>query len=452
MKKKQIYQVEIERLIYPNLGCAMLAERAVRVKNGLPGQRLSVQISKLRRTKVEAKLLAVDMAAPYEVASFCEHFGECGGCARQTVPYAEQLALKQSAVNALFEQQGIDYRINRIIASPSIYQYRNKMEYSFGDLAKGGQLNLGMHRKGRFYDVVSIPHCHIVDDDFNVISRALEALCRNQQWQKYNRNTAEGIMRNLVIRKGHFTGEILIGLATSSASFDAQKVVDMLLKLKLQGKIVGIYHLINDGVADVVKAQPADHLLYGRDYFYEQICGLQFKVSFHSFFQTNSRGAALLYSNALALIPQLADKVVYDLFSGTGTIAQIVAQRAKTVYGIEIVADAVRAARQNAQNNGIANCTFLEGDVFKILDEISEKPDVIIVDPPRAGMTPQTVQKIADYQVEQILYISCNPKTMAQNLTDFFARGYQLSRCFLVDLYPHTPLVEAVALLTRTKY
>ncbi len=448
MKKKQIHQVAITSLVYPNIGRAELAGRSIDVKNGLPDQQLAVQITKLRRTKVAARILDVVRPAPYEVASFCEQFGQCGGCARQTVPYDVQLQLKRQAVNSLFAEAKIDYCIGEIVASPQLYQYRNKMEYSFGDLAKGGQLNLGMHRKGRFYDVVSIPHCHIVDDDFNAICAALEALCRAQGWPKYNRNTAAGIMRNLVIRKGQFTAEILIGLATSSAPFAVDKVVETLLGLPLKGKIVGIYHLINDGVADVVKPQPDDHLIYGRDYFYESICDLQFKVSFHSFFQTNSRAAELLYQRALALVPALDDKVVYDLFSGTGTIAQIVARRAKRVYGIEIVADAVAAARQNARQNGIANCHFLAGDVFRLLDDVAEKPDVIIVDPPRAGMTPKTVQKIADYRVDQILYISCNPKTMVQNLADFFERGYQLSQCFLVDLYPHTPLVEAVALLT----
>ncbi len=449
MKKKQVYQVEIEALIYPNRAVGKIDQRAVIVKNGLPDQRVTVQISKVRRGKAEARILQVDQPAPYERESFCDHFGECGGCARQTVPYDLQLNLKLRAINALFKHNDIDYDVTEIVASPSVYQYRNKMEYSFGDLAKGGELNLGMHGKGRFYDVVSIPHCHIVDDDFNLITSALEALCRQAQWPKFNRNSGSGVMRNLVIRKGYFTGEILIGLATSSAPFDVQRVVDMLLALPLKGKIVGIYHLINDGVADVVKAQLADHLLYGRDYYYEKICGLTFKVSFHSFFQTNSRGAELLYQTALAQIADIDDKVVYDLFSGTGTIAQIVAAKAKVVYGIEIVADAVAAAKENALANGIANCTFLEGDVFKVLDEVDEKPDLIIVDPPRAGMTPKTVQKIADYRVAQILYISCNPTTMVQNLTDFFEAGYDLTHCSLVDLYPHTPHVECIALLQR---
>ncbi len=439
----------VDALVYPNSASGIIEGRRVNVKNGLPGQQLSVQISKLRRNRVEARICDVTERATYEVASFCDHFGECGGCARQTVPYRSQLELKLKSINALFAQNDISMRVDRIIASPSIYHYRNKMEYSFGDLEKGGQLNLGMHRKGRFYDVVSIPRCHIVDGDYNAITAALEKLCRAEGWPKYNRNSGQGIMRNLVIRKGYFTDEILIGLATSSAPFDVQKVVDSLLALDLKGRIVGIYHLINDDVADVVKPQPADHLVYGRDYFYEKICGLTFKVSFHSFFQTNSRGAEVLYQAALALIPDLADKVVYDLFSGTGTIAQIVAQSAKSVQAIEIVADAVAAAKENAAHNGIDNCTFLTGDVFKILDQVTEKPDIIIVDPPRAGMTPKTVQKIADYRVQQMLYISCNPKTMVANLLDFFERGYALKNCFLVDLYPHTPLVEAVALLSK---
>lgn len=450
MKKNDIITAVASQLQYPDRATITVDNHKIQVKGALPSQVLTLRITKKRRNKISAKVQEVSVRAPYEVDSFCEHFGECGGCARQTVPYDKQLEIKQNAVDQLFKAHGLDINIEKTIASPSPFAYRNKMEYSFGDAEKGGQLNLGMHRKGRFYDVVSIPHCHIVDADYRAITSTVEALCRKRNWPKYNRNSGTGIMRNLVIRKGHFTGEILIGIATSSdKTFDETLFVDTLLNLELAGKIVGIYHLINDDVADVVKAMPNDHIIYGRDYFYEKLLGLTFKVSFHSFFQTNSRGAEVLYQTALEMVTDTKDKIVYDLFSGTGTIAQLVAKRAKHVYGVEIVEDAVKAAQENARANQIDNCTFIAGDVFKALDEMSEKPDTIIVDPPRAGMTPKTVEKLARYGVDEILYISCNPKTMAGNLVDFETLGYKVNRCVLVDLYAHTVHVECVALISR---
>ncbi len=445
--QKRVEQVVIKELCYPNWAVAELDNKNIKIKNALPEQVVNIMLKKRKRK--QGNLLSVESAAPYEKEPFCQHFGDCGGCARQTVAYDKQLELKANAVEYLFQENELDIKVKEITPSPINFAYRNKMEYSFGDLEKGGRLNLGMHRVGRFYDVVSIPQCQIVDDDYNIIREAVEDYARKCGLAKFNRNDLSGVMRNLVIRKGKYSGEILIGIATSSSDlFESADFVSSLLDLKLDGKIVGIYHLISDEVADVVKAHPEDKLIYGRDYYNEEILGLKFKVSFHSFFQTNTLGAEILYQKALALI-NAEDKIVYDLFSGTGTIAQIVASRAKKVYGVEIIADAVEAAKENAKVNNLDNCQFVAGDVFDVLDNLSEKPDVIIVDPPRAGMSSKTVEKIAAYGVEEILYISCNPKTMAANLVQLQELGYRASDCHLVDMYPHTPLVEAIVLLSK---
>lgn len=458
LKKNQLIQGKISDLLYPSLGVMRLEGAEILIKGALPGQEVEIRLSKNHRLKKEGKLLSVLERADYEEASFCEHFGSCGGCARQTVPYQDQLALKRGAVNALFRGAGLDYAFEEILSSPEIYQYRNKMEYSFGNETKGGIVNLGMHKKGKFYDVVSIPLCHLIDGDFRAIVTCIEALARQEAWAHFNRNTGEGTLRHVVVRKGFHTGEVLVGISTTSGFIEADEavLVAALKALPLEGKLVGVMRLVNDDLGDAVKASSRDRLLYGKPSYTEKLMGLTFEVSFFSFFQTNTQGAQRLYEEALSKLSDLEGKVLYDLFSGTGTIGQIAAARARQVIGIEIVAEAVEAANLNASFNGLDNCTFLAGDVFAILDQMAtmpeaEKPDVIVVDPPRAGMMPKTVDKIAAFGVSEILYISCNPKTMVDNLLQFEEKGYQIKEGSLVDLYPHTDHVETVVLLSRAE-
>lgn len=450
IKKNQLITGRVDRLIYPSQGVVMAEDAEILVKGALPGQNVELRLTKNHRLKKEGRLLSVLERAHYEAASFCEHFGSCGGCARQTVPYQEQLSLKQQAVNALFSSHGVELTFSDILASPSQFEYRNKMEYSFGNETKGGILNLGMHKKGRFYDVVSIPQCHLVDSDFRAIVACIEALAREAGWEHFNRNTGIGHLRHVVVRKGYGTGEILVGISTTSQEgFDEVRFVEAIRALELKGTLVGILRLMNDDLGDAVKASDQDKLLFGKPSYTERLLDLSFEVSFFSFFQTNTLGAEVLYEAALGQLSSLEGKVLYDLFSGTGTIGQLAAAKAESVYGIEIVADAVAAATENAKRNGLENCTFLAGDVFAVLDQVTVKPDVMVVDPPRAGMMPKTVDKIAAYGVAEIVYVSCNPKTMVENLQQFIEHGYKPVTGLLVDLYPHTDHVEAVVKLER---
>lgn len=452
MKKGQILEGQVVSIAYASHGIVYHGDHKLKIKGALPGQKIVYRVSKNRRTSKEGKVVEVLERAPYEVASFCEHFGECGGCARQTVPYEEQLNLKRTAVDSLFEEAGIPTRVTHVTESPLIFAYRNKMEYSFGDAEKGGILNLGMHRKGRFYDVVSIPKCHLVDSDYLAIVAAIEDLARQKGWEKFNRNTESGLLRHVVVRKGTQTGEILVGISTTSSPlFDEAIFVETLSTLSLEGQIVGIYHLVNDDLGDVVKPNPLDKLLFGRDYFYDKLLDLTFKISFFSFFQTNTLGAEVLYQKVIDMIDHIEGQTIFDLFSGTGTIGQIVAKKAKKVIGVEIIEDAVAAAKENAIANGITNCEFVAGDVFKVLQTIDEKPQVIIVDPPRAGILTKAVTKIASYGAKEIIYVSCNPKTMVEDLKDFMVHGYEVNQCELVDMYPHTDHVEAVCKLILLK-
>ena len=258
-----------------------------------------------------------------------------------------------------------------------------------------------------------------------------------------------GYLRHLLLRRGDTTGEILVNLVTTTQEeHDLAPLVEKLLALPVEGKIVGILHILNDSLSDVVQSDETK-ILYGQDYFYEKIMGLEFKITPFSFFQPNSRGAEVLYSTVREYIGDIHDMTVYDLFSGTGTIAQVLAPVAKQVIGVEIIEEAVEAAKENAERNGLHNCRFIVGDVFKVLDEIEEKPDVIVLDPPRDGIHPKALPKILDYGVENIVYISCKATSLARDLEMIQARGYRVVKCTAVDQFCQTVHVETVCLLKK---
>ncbi|MDY3222843.1 MAG: 23S rRNA (uracil(1939)-C(5))-methyltransferase RlmD [Lachnospiraceae bacterium] len=494
MKKGQTYTGIVERVDFPNKGIVMVeepkedgntAKATCIVKNVLPGQRVTFTVNKVRKGKAEGRMLSVEEPSLLEVESPCPHFGFCGGCLYLTLPYEEQLKIKEKQVKRLLDSclkgKQMDWIFEGIKASPAVYEYRNKMEFSFGDEVKDGPLSLGMHKRGSFYDVVTVDNCCIVDEDYRLILKTTLDFFREHKLSFYHRLRHEGYLRHLLVRKGSKTGEILAALVTTTQYTEEgsgqsnegdllreregyqrkeEKLLEewkeRLLSLKLKGEIVGLLHLRNDSVADVVKSDQTQ-ILYGRDYFYEELLGLKFKISTFSFFQTNSLGAEVLYQTAREYIGDLrsidqagkADKVVYDLYSGTGTIAQLMAPVAKKVIGVEIVEEAVKAAEQNAALNGLDNCRFIAGDVLKVLDTIEEKPDFIILDPPREGIHPKALEKIIDYGVERLIYISCKPTSLVRDLEVFLERGYAVERAVAVDQFPWTGNVETVVLLSK---
>lgn len=323
------------------------------------------------------------------------------------------------------------------------------MEFTFGDLVKGGELTLGMHKKGHFMSIVTVDECQLVTEDFRQILKFTLKFVRNMGYEKYNKKTHTGLLRNLIIRRGVRTGELLINIVTSTQSeFDEEKFREGLLTLELDDKIVGILRTFNDNIADAVNPESVK-VLWGRDYYMEKIAGLDFKVSAFSFFQTNVEAAEKLYKDAVGLIDDLDGKLVFDLYCGTGTISQLLARRAGHVVGVELVEEAVASAHENAAMNGLDNCEFIAGDVYKVLEEYSRKPDLIVVDPPRMGMSEKAVEKIMHYGVSQILYISCNPKTLAINLKQFEAGGYVPTYCKLYDNFPLTNHLECIVLLSK---
>lgn len=502
MKKGEIYEGTVEKTEFPNRGIIKAEERRIIVKNTIPGQKIRYRIRKLRKGTGEGQLLEVLEPSPLETEPACPHFGQCGGCTYQNLPYEEQLRLKESQLRELLDGAvWKPYMFEGVKESPRRLAYRNKMEFSFGDEVKDGPLALGMHKRGGFYDIVTTDQCQIVDEDYRKILSCTLQYFQEQGLSFYHRLRHTGYLRHLLVRKGAKTGEILVDLVTTtqlslprgaeakaenmqpqgaaaaqqedgfSAARSADAVADtdtanplqiqqiqrmdadwseLLRALELDGTIAGILHTYNDSLADVVQNDRTE-VLYGRDYFYEELLGLRFKISPFSFFQTNSLGAEVLYSTARDYVGDTKDRVIFDLYSGTGTIAQILAPVAQKVVGVEIVEEAVEAARVNAQLNGLSNCSFIAGDVLKVVDELQDKPDLIVLDPPRDGIHPKALQKIIDFGVERIVYISCKPTSLVRDLEMLQGRGYQVEKAVGVDMFPGTGHVETVCLLSNRK-
>lgn len=458
MKKGQAIEGVVRRVDFPNKGIVECEEGVCVVKNTLPGQRVLCRINKVRKGKAEGRLIETLERSPLEMESPCEHFGICGGCTYLSLPYEEQLLLKEEQVKKLLDsvlcKQESGYEFEGIKGSPKMYGYRNKMEFSFGDEIKDGPLALGMHKRGSFYDIVTVSDCKIMDEDYRKILAGTRNFFAERRMSFYHRLSHEGYLRHMLVRKAAKTGEILIALVTTTQKeYDLTEFKEMLLGLELEGRIVGILHTKNDSVADVVKSDETV-TLYGQDFFYEELLGLKFEISQFSFFQTNTFGAEVLYETAREYIGSLSpegepDKVVFDLYSGTGTIAQMMAPVSGKVIGVEIVEEAVEAAKKNAELNSLHNCEFIAGDVLKVLDEIEEKPDLIILDPPRDGVHPKALKKIIDYKVERLVYISCKPTSLVRDLEVFLEHGYEVVRAVAVDQFPWTANVETCVLLSH---
>ena len=478
MKKGQVYEGSVVRVDFPNKGIVCVGDETAVVKNSLPGQKVKFSVNKVRKGKAEGRLLEVTEKSPLETGRTCSLFGLCGGCTYLSLPYEEQLKVKEEQVKRLLDsvlnKQEEAWIFEGIKGSPKAYEYRNKMEFSFGDEYKDGPLALGMHKRGSFYDIVTVADCEIVDADYRLILQSVRDYFARAKVSFFHRMSHEGYLRHLLVRKASRTGEILVALVTTSQdpwqgetavegsldALDADALItgfkNLLLSLeqdgKLVGKFAGILHITNDSIADVVQSDHTE-LLYGQEYFYEELLGLKFKISTFSFFQTNSYSAEVLYQTARDYVGDLggSDKTVFDLYSGTGTIAQLMAPAAGKVIGVEIVEEAVEAAKKNAAANGLDNCEFIAGDVLKVLDEVEEKPDMIILDPPRDGIHPKALPKIIKYAVDHIVYISCKPTSLVRDLEVFLENGYRVDKAVAVDQFPWTANVETVVLLSHKK-
>lgn len=453
MKKGQVYTGTVDKMEFPNKGVVYINNEKAVVKNGLPGQEITFAINKKRNGKCEGRLLKVEKESPLETEeNRCPHFGACGGCLMQSIPYEEQLRIKKEQMKALIGEVEVK-------PSPIWEGYRNKMEFSFGDEEKGGPLALGMHRRGSFHDVVNVDNCRIVHTDFTRILIATRTYFGEKGVPFYKKLRHEGYLSHVLVRRAVKTGEILAALVVSGQTECLEELGlneetllegwrDCLLTLPLEGKFAGILHIQNNSLADVVQSDKTS-ILYGQDYFYEELLGFRFKISPFSFFQTNSLGAEVLYGLVREYVGDIEGKVIFDLYSGTGTIAQVLAPVAKQVAGVEIVEEAVEAARENAARNGLENCRFIAGDVMKVVGDLDTKPDLIVLDPPRDGIHPKALEKIIGFGVEKIVYISCKPTSLVRDLETFLGNGYEVDKACCVDMFPSTGNIETVCLLSK---
>lgn len=458
MKKGVEYTGEVTKLTFPNKGEVDCAEHGTAVVKGvLPGQKIQFVVSKKRAGKASGRLTKVLRTSELEQEMpKCPHFGLCGGCSYQTLDYENQLRLKRDMVEEILRKAvASDFVFEGILGSPMQWDYRNKMEFSFGDEYKDGPLALGMHKKNSFHDIVTVNQCQIVHEDYRKVLECVLDFCAERQLPFYHKMRHEGYLRHLLVRRTVRTKEMIVALVTTSNTvFERQaeldKFAEALQNLDLEAKLCGILHVINDGVADIVQSDET-RVLYGDEFIYEELLGLRFKISVFSFFQTNSLGAEVLYEKAREYIGDTENRTVFDLYSGTGTIAQIVAPVAKKVVGVEIVEEAVRSAKLNAELNGLHNCKFIAGDVLKVIDTITEKPDLIILDPPRDGVNPKALKKIIDFGVDKIVYISCKPTSLARDLEVLQAQSYRVEKACAVDMFPNTVHVECVVMLTKVQ-
>ena len=448
--KEIITDINIEKINFPNKGIGFFDGTKVVVKNTVPGRKIKAKLYKKRSGHYEAEAIETLEKGVWETEKGCSHFELCGGCNYQTLCFDKEMEMKAQQVKDLLSQSGIEgYEFEGIVAADNITGYRNKCEFSFGDEEKGGNLALGMRKRKSYYEVITLKDCNIVDEDFLKIIDATLKFFRERNISFYHRRTHEGTLRHLVVRRGEYTGEILVNLVTASKyDFSEEEYRDVVLNCGTKGKITGILHTLNDTLADVVKNEEM-HILYGENMFRDKLLGMEFNISAYSFFQTNTKGAEILYSIVKDFVGDTKDKVVFDLYCGTGTIGIIVSENAKKVVGIELIEEAVEAAKENASKNGVTNCEFIAGDVLKEVDALNDKPDVIVVDPPRDGIHPKAIHKIIGFGSKEIVYVSCKPTSLARDLEIFAENGYKVEKVKCVNQFPRTVHVETVCLLSK---
>ena len=448
LKRNELIEVIIEDHVFPATGVGYLEGKKVKIKGAFVGETVSAKAFEIRADRAKGRYQSVVEKATYSVDPICPHFGKCGGCISQQIPLEKQRVFKEEEVLLLFKNNGIDPGSYLGFAGDDTqFEYRNKMEYTFGDEVKDGELNLGMHFRGLKNSVINTNECKLITEDFRKIHDYTIGYFREQNLDYYRVLRREGYLRNLIMRRGTNTKEIMVNLITTTqADFDLTAYKDGLLKLDLDYVLVSILQTENDQLADAVVPGKVN-ILHGRDYINEKLGDLTFKISPFSFFQTNTKGAEVLYNEVKNFIGE-KKKEIFDLYCGTGTIGQIVADMADKVVGIEIIYEAVIAANENAANNGLDHVHFLAGDVKDIIKTLEGTPDLIILDPPRSGVHPKALEYVKDFKAKEIIYVSCNPKTLVIDLNYLALNGYKVIQTKILDLFPNTPHVESIILMT----
>ncbi|HET7429276.1 MAG TPA: 23S rRNA (uracil(1939)-C(5))-methyltransferase RlmD [Gaiellales bacterium] len=445
--RNQELELTIDSLAYGGRGVARHGELVVFVARALPGDRVRARVTKYKRRYAEARTVELLEPGPGRVEARCRHFGVCGGCSWQDLDYELQLRHKQAQVADAIHRLGRfeDVELRPIEPARSIWGYRNKVEYSWSQGPEGP--SLGFHVAGRWDRLMAVETCHIASEASNEVRRAFERWAREQGLAAYDQRSGEGFLRHLVVREGRRTGQVLPMLVTAPGSVPG---VERLREL-VGELVVGVVHAVNDGVAEVTGGLEAVPL-FGEDEFEERVLGLTLRLSAGAFMQTNTEMCDVLYGHALEAARLREADVAWDLYCGAGAIGLSAASLVGRVVGIEISAESIERARGNADRNGIGNAEFVQGDVAKELRPLLERvprPDVVFVDPPRAGLTPRAVRRLLEVAPERIAYVSCNPTTLAPNARQLVDGGYSLDWVRPVDMFPHTHHIECVAQFSR---
>jgi 23S rRNA (uracil1939-C5)-methyltransferase len=449
LRKDQELELTIDSLAYGGNGVARLNGFVVFVRRGLPGDTVLARVTKVKRSHAEATALEVVHAGAPRVEAPCVHYPACGGCRFQDLAYEAQLEAKARQVADALQRIGklIGFELEPAVSAESIFHYRNKLEYSFTTTPDG--VGLGFHKAGRWDDVLDIERCWLTTEVGNAIRNAVRQWARVEGLAAFDQDTQEGFLRHLVVREGLNTDQALVVLVTAPGTFPEDSFVEALRPIP---EARSIHWAVNDTPAEVTNLP--SRLLSGEEAIEEEVLGLRFRIRPNAFFQTNTAMCARLYELAGEYAALTGDETVYDLYCGTGTIGLSLARNALTVWGIEASEESVACAVENAQLNGLANAAFFAGDVAADVEELRDRagtPDVVVVDPPRAGLAGKALAAVGGLGTPRLVYVSCNPTTLAGNartlVEDF---GYRLERVRAVDMFPHTPHVESVALFVRS--
>jgi 23S rRNA (uracil1939-C5)-methyltransferase len=441
-KRGDELELTIDSLAFGGAGVARTDGYVVFVAGTVPGDRVRAVIGKRKRAYAEARVVEIVEPSPDRIAPAADH----PGAPWQVLPYVRQLEVKQAQVDDALRRIGkLDsFELEPILAAEQQWRYRNKLEYSFGTDADG-RMVCGFHAPGRWYEIVPVTDCLLASEPANQAREQIVSWCRQQRLSVYDRRTGEGLLRNLVVREGRRTGAIQVRLVTSDGRLDRDSLIGAGEGLD------GLLWTRQGGVAETTQGGETE-LLAGSDRFEEELGGMRFEISAQAFFQTNTEMAERLYELAIEYAAPSGFDRVYDLYCGIGTIAMLLSPRVAEVWGLELIEEAISDAIANARINEVDNAHLFAGDVRLALNELVGKagrPDLMIVDPPRAGLSQKVVRRIVEAAPRRLVYVSCNPTTLAPNAAQLVEAGYRLRRVRPVDMFPQTPHIECVALLER---
>jgi 23S rRNA (uracil1939-C5)-methyltransferase len=450
VRKDDVVELQVDSLAYGGNGVARLNGFVVFVRRGLPGDRVRARVTKVKRGFAEA--LAVDVVEPsaLRVEAPCAHYPACGGCRFQDLAYEAQVAEKEAQVHDALRRIGgiAEPPLEPILPAESQFHYRNKLEYSFTQTPSGPAL--GFHKAGRWDEVLEIERCWLTTDLGNAIRNAVRDWAREEGLVAYDQAEGTGYLRHLVYREGRNTGQVLVMLVTAPGEkFERDYLVEVLRRFP---EVRSIHWAVNDQPSEVTNLPST--LLWGDDAIEEELLGQRYRVRPNAFLQTNTAMAERLYALAIEYAALTGAETVYDLYCGTGTIGLALAPHALSVWGVDISEESIACALENLELNAIGNAAFFAGNVGQVLEELRERagdPDVVVVDPPRAGLAGKALRRTGELGASRLVYVSCNPTTLASDVKVLRAEyGYELRRVRPVDMFPHTPHVETVSLLEKT--